>query len=130
MARKLASFTIGYPHGIVVISDHDGSDPAPLWEDGDPSAIVSASPGTVMVKVRNAVVGPVTVDIWNGTDAPVIGQRCFDGHVRIAYGRLSVADAEDTSRIVVGAGPGPVPVQIFVEPWSFAGHVTVVLDTD
>lgn len=130
MAKKLASFTIGYPHGVLVLTDHDSTGTAPLWETDDPGDLVTSSATTVLLKVRNQVVGPVTVDVWNGTDAPVTGRKCFDGHLRIAYGRLRVADAEDLNRIVVGAGPGPVPVQVHIEPWEFAEHVTVVLDTD
>jgi hypothetical protein len=29
VTKKLASFTIGYPHGVLVITDHDGTDTAP-----------------------------------------------------------------------------------------------------
>lgn len=126
MAKFLAGLTIHHQHGVLVLTDHDATDAAPLWSSE--KQIASASESSVLVKVRNAVLGPVTTRVLAGLDGEAPGACCFDGALVLSYGRLRLGDAEDLNRIVVVADPGRVRVQIHVEPEQFSEQVTVLID--
>lgn len=127
MPKLLASFTIYYQHGVLMLTDQDATDSAPLWTAED--QIASASESSVLVKVTPAVLGPVTTEVWAGFDGPVPpGVCCFDAAFSLSHGRLRLGDAEDLNRIVVVGDLGRIPVRIYVEPEQFSEQVTVLID--
>lgn len=120
----LGVLTAEFPWGVLLISDRGSTEQIPEWDS--PQDQVTGGATCLLVRVRHADEGPVTVRVWDGTHEVAVlptAVRLIDSF----SGRLVVSDALGDQSIDISVPAGTREIAIFLNRPVEATEVDVVV---
>ncbi len=120
----LGDLDADFQFGVLLITDRDSSETIPEW--GSPDELVTASESAVVVRVRHADEGSVTVRVWDN-DVGVDGAVVYDGRLRTTTRVVTVSDALGTATIMVDTNRETCQLRILINSSVEPDLVNVVL---
>lgn len=119
-----AELEADFPYGVLLITDAESTEQIPSW--ASPEEPVAVAGSALVVRVRHADEGAVTVRVVDSPDEAAGGQ-IFAGELEVKSGVLKISDALGSETAEVRVTPGPLPIQLYADSTVEAAGVTVVL---
>ncbi|NEA31075.1 hypothetical protein [Streptomyces sp. SID13031] len=120
----LAELTADFPWGVLLVTDAESSEQIPEWSS--PREQVASALTALVVRVRHADEGPVTVRVLNGSEE-ARGVRIYEGSLSVPSGLLRVSDAVGSEAVEVSLAAGLSRLTIHADEPSEATFIEVVL---
>lgn len=125
----LASFTVPFEHGLLVVEDSATSATHDSWDAA--TEPVHVDDDSIYLAVQASVDGPVTVEVHDSeiSDAGLTEMTLrFSGDVRVDSRELKVSDSDNLAVLSLRTKDGHVRLEVFVDDDVWPGRVLVVLD--
>lgn len=114
-----------FPWGVLLVTDANSTEEIPQWSS--PAETVAVAKSALVVKVRHADEGPVTVRV-SDTRATALGDLVFDGPLELTSGVMAISDAIGGAALRIAVIPGNAQVAVFVDERIEATVVDVTVE--
>lgn len=120
----LAELQIGFPWGVLLVSDASSKEQIPSWATAEEQVAVATN--ALVVRVMHSDNGEVAVRVWD-EPSEAKGELAFSGSLAIPSRVLRFSDALGEEAIDVDVPSGRAEVDIFTNDPAEASEVHVLL---
>ncbi|WP_129667614.1 hypothetical protein [Phytoactinopolyspora endophytica] len=122
----MAELGAEFPWGVLLMTDSGSSELIPEWSS--PGEQVTAAPSAMVVRVRHADEGGVSVRLWADDGHEASGILIFEGSIELPSGVLRASDALAATTADLELAAGIYPIRLFADLESEASAIDIVLE--